>query len=587
MRNFSKKVPARLIPYLLFIIAISFRLPGVIYPPESSGYNVDEFLLSASTLGLLANQTPSALQWPSATVMMPLLAVYTTDFIISKPDALSDFTHKKAYGVFESLSEYMAEFYLDPSRQIHLGRILVLLLGSLSIPFLYWFLYREQGSKILAITAALVLASSPFFAKMRFMVRGDAFATTFWILTLAILIGTFYTGRRKALLGGLFLGLTMAGKFIYIAFIPIGILALVLSRSKEDTGCLWKEVAVFLFAITLPLLIFIPFIWVYPITFAKSFFGLVIAREIGEGSSWIPLLMKALPSFVGWGGLIFCALGMVYSFTALKRTSAILLLLTMAVFIYPIGRASILYARWALPVLPLLCIYCALGIYSFSKITRHSLGMTLSVVLLIVIVSLNTLSIVEYSRRLSVRTNAMEAIDWLHANVKADSSMALPPKIAPQFVPDEASLKRALKEMEDSKRFFNRLPGLVAKAGLNKSDEASGFDTPITFHILGEDERRHIFGVKLKIWYLKRNKGKYRQYDIWVHGEGNDPYYFELKRETEMVSRFQRMEIEYLVNKRQMPDLKPYLIKSFTSLPGQKYFVYRKTQMPGETGVIY
>ncbi len=112
MNNLQKHKLIKFTPFLLYIFALSIRLPGASFPPEKAYYNViDERLLVNSTVALFGGQIPSNLAWPSGTLMAPLVSVYSMDFVISHPAIRSAIIHKDVHLALDELSRYIAESF--------------------------------------------------------------------------------------------------------------------------------------------------------------------------------------------------------------------------------------------------------------------------------------------------------------------------------------------------------------------------------------------------------------------------------------------------------------------------------------------
>jgi hypothetical protein len=581
MNNLQKHNLIKVAPFLLYIFALSIRLPGAVFPPEKAYYNViDERYLANSTVALFGGQIPFTLAWPSGTLMAPLMALYSLDFLISHPAIWSAIIHKDVPVVLDELSQYIARFFMDPTRQLIAGRILVTIIASLASPILFWFLSDRAGT-LGAIAGGLMIASSPFFVQQSHQLMSDAPATTFWLISLVSLMSSKKPQKDKAIASGLFLGLSVASKFIYAAFVPVALFALCIARPKTSEDIQnpwWMDAVLFLIWLFIPLLIFVPFIWTAPLTMAKSFLGSLALRQSGAGNSWWMLLSVVLPSLVNWGGMVLSIIGIFYSFFALERASAILLVAALIVFLLPVGQASLIYSRYALPLLPLLCIYAGLGVLGLSRIPQRAIRLTVISLSLAGIISWNIIDSLIDFRSDHIKTNISACTAWVNEHVDTGAKLAVPAKIGHLFVPDEVSLKRTLEYLQDPHRVQDRVSALLISAEV--TEDKQDLDSPLVFSAFGDDERQKIFAIQTMVWYLKRGLETRKHYDLWVYRDKLNYLTPEIRGFEEIVSRFSEGEIEVIVSDRNIPYLDDYIVESFNSYHGARFIVYRMNEKP-------
>lgn len=561
---------------LIFFASFLLRLPGALFSPTTSFYDWLEMFPVFSTLSLFAGQTPHGITlWSSGIICLPLILIYTLGFFVIKPLAiLSLFQHN--LGTFiKEFSIYIVEAFLNPTWHLIAGRILVAIIASCAPLALFNFFFKKRKI-IAAVFSAVICLSSPFFVEQSYTLLTDTIGLTFFTFSLIIILGHGQLNSKKILEGGILFGLALAGKFLYLAFLPVAFLAIYLSEPRDSVKKilnLCRDTLIFMIGVIVPVFIFIPFIWTNPLSLTKNIFGVLLITASGPSSSWRNLVLNIIPSFINYPGLLFCIVGIFSSFYVLGKKLAILLGLSFILFLIPLGQSNSIYARYALSLIPFLCIYAGIGMDFVLKLRLHHFKKNLITLVIGAVFIGNTISIIKNFTITHSSNNTIDGVNWIKKNIKSGSTIAIPECLVFYFVPSVSTLERWIELLNKSQENITlRLDTMCSDAKMQCGNFKK--DNPLIPAVFCTYERKNIFISKMLLWYLKNADRPKINFTLFLYPNADfKSTLIELTRE-EILNLFLEKRIGVLVSVGYLsvPSSSPYIY--FNKHTGQGFFIY-------------
>jgi 4-amino-4-deoxy-L-arabinose transferase-like glycosyltransferase len=278
----------------------------------------------------------------------------------------------------------------DFPAKLSFARAPIVLITSLLIIFIFYFMRILFNAKI-AILSAILVALDPFFLAYSRLIHQDAMLTTFMLLCLLSLMAFLKQPKTKLfIMVGISLGLAILTKLpalfllIFIPFIVFFVSTDAKIRSIRYIFTIFI-IAAFTFCLIWPAM------WVSPVhTLMKMVFdqnsGLEVAvmSPHGSGFFWgvisdgnygplfypVSILMKATPITLLFSLIFLILLGKNIYENGLKGTDKNLIVFCLYVILFITQMALSLKAfpRYILPVFPVIDLMSAVGIYySFEK----------------------------------------------------------------------------------------------------------------------------------------------------------------------------------------------------------------------------
>ena len=562
----------------IFFAALLLRLPGAIFPPREYLYETIEGGVLRTVLTLFAGQLPWGLTlWSVGIVSMPLVLIYALVFAIIKPLAIINLLQYNSGLFIKEFSIYIAEAFLNPTRHLIVGRIFVAIITSFA-PLAIFEFFRKKGKITAAFFSAIAFLSSPFFVKHSYSLMPDAIGLTFFTFSLLTMIGQEHLSSRKILIGGIFLGLAIAGKFPYVAFLPAALIIICLNEpeiSIKTFPNVIRNILIFTAGLVIPIFIFIPFIWTAPLTLAKNILG-ILKTDFSQGNtSWRYLLLGIIPVFINWLELSFCIIGFCLSFVVLDKKTSILLVLSFLLFFIPQGQASLIEPRHALPTMIFLYIFAGIGI-DFTSFLRKNDFKTILIILIIGTVFIfNLAGLIKDFKATHDNTNVIDSINWVKKNTNPGSAIAIPESLHFFFIPNEATLERWIKASSKSQDDIDiELNKLFAKARMKY--DVFNDDNPLIPSVFCALERQKIFIYKILLWYSKNAYRPKINYDLFLYDSKIEYNRGNILKTEEILTLFQENKIDVFVSDEYLSVISPTRILRFNRYPGKTYFVYCK-----------
>jgi len=344
------------------------------------------------------------------------------------------------------------------------GRMIALFLGLSTVYLVYLIGKRAYGNKI-GLLAALMMAIAPIHVMHSKFIAVDVPATFFIALTLvfAFRIPQENHRLRDYALAGLFSGLAAATKYnaCLIMLTPI-VAHLATSRSKVVSRILNPRL------FTIPVCAVVGFLlgtpgvminypkfthdFMYEVQHVRTGHGLVF---VNTGSGWVYHIVHSLLPGLGLPLLLLVACGVLYALK--KRTVGDLVLLSFLVIYYlMIGAAQVRFARYIIPMLPILMVLGARGVIEFISYLRSGSRLVGSarfvVVGLLVLICTYSLGVSVALDKLYAREDTRNrAVAWMRGNIPQGESIGfatIPWFYTPPFEPTIGALAVASERLD-------------------------------------------------------------------------------------------------------------------------------------------
>ena len=564
MINFFRK---NLVAVVLILIAILSRLIVAFLPPVNLLYSIDERIMNDSTLLLFTNSTPTCLEWPATTLMIPLFIISFINMLLHT-DFISSIIHFDMIKISDAINTHLY-YYFNNADLIQTGRILIAVTGLASYFFIFRFLKTEK--KEFTCFFAFLYTISAAFIIQSWVLHPDSIAVVFWVLFILYYIFRFDFTSNKSLvtLAALFV-LLAASKFTYVIFLPILLLSFIfLNFKKHGWMVTIKQTVKFLIISGIFLMALFPFLWTDSITFAKSFFGNIFMKSSGKGNSLGLLLTDYLPSLITYPGLILSLIGLGLSFSKIGKGKTVFLVLTFLLFAYPIANASQTYERYALALLPMLLIWSAYGfVYIIEKI-NNPVFLKTCVTIIIILSSLQSAnSVLKEFNSYHEQNNFIACRVWLNQNLIPDEKVALPVTYEGYFYENKNCLGRIIQRNSDSLLIAAKLQTQIRPEYKNKPLNVRA----VILEDLFLDEKKYL-DQKFRVKYDFVSSHS-------VDGKAFDIYYYTEKNFTSLhcfkyAEAMNDSAVNYfLTENKQEPNLQ--LVKKFDDFKDIPYYLYSK-----------
>lgn len=407
----------------IVILAAGLRIWGIGWglPTEQRffSYHPDEttILFSAMRINLFAGELdPGFYNYGSLYIfMVSIAAVFGAVF------GLINLT---SGDLFANIGE-VAKLYLS-------GRLIALVLGILTVYLVYLLGKRAYGRRA-GILAALFMAILPIHVMHSKFLAVDVPATFFVTLALLFAVRIPEGHRlRDYLLSGLFAGLAAGTKYNAGLVILSPIVAHLVSHkarpilrlvSPKMWAILVMGAAGFLIGTPGAILNYPQFSrdFAYEVLHARTGHGLIFAQT---GNGFVYHVMHSLWPGMGLPLLILGGIGILYALY--RRTPADSALMILAVvYLVVIGLAQVRFARYTIPLLPVMAVLGARPIADLLNV-RHWAARSLAAMVVIPVIAYTLFYSLALDRMMASTDTRDLAADWIRSNVPMGSSIGLP-----------------------------------------------------------------------------------------------------------------------------------------------------------------
>jgi 4-amino-4-deoxy-L-arabinose transferase-like glycosyltransferase len=347
----------------------------------------------------------------------PTLVIYMHAMV-----ALVRFMVGASRGEWGSLAEFrIADVYLA-------GRFVSACIGTATV----WLTYRigrEVASERVGLLAAAQFAVLPMHARESHFILTDVPATA--LTTLTVYLATRIETIRYWLAGA---AAGLAGAAKYNGGVAIVAVLVALAKLREPVSERLRKIVVSTLVAAVAFLVATPYVILDLPTFLNSFAAqmarLAQVRATAE-PVWLTYLKHFALSSVLWLPLAGAGLVIVV-FRRATRNRWLPVLVFGAAYFYVLATHPLIFARYALPLTPVICLLAAAGIEGIARplpavpgVPRramHALAVFLLITPLLITFSRSTL---EWNRQASRRDTRQMAADWIRATLPARTRVAV------------------------------------------------------------------------------------------------------------------------------------------------------------------
>lgn len=438
-----------LLAFLVRVTGIGFGLPHL--------YHQDEPIIVNHALSIGAGG------WNTHFFVIPPFTI-TLFFIVQG----IYFVLGKAMGTFQTSSDFALMFMRDPSSVYWLGRfVLGVCFGTATVWALWVGSKRFFGERI-AFWAALLLAIMPMHVQHSHYIYADiplTLAVTMSYFMLMLLLEAPVPSHYVRF--GALMGWAASIKYTGLYFAPLVLLVHIIGQPKD-----WyrpgKLINVALSGISCLIVFFI----FAPFSFLdwKNFWGQISHQ--GGAESFVGFAHHAVYSITGGSGLLFVSLAVLGIFVLAKFAGHKAWITAGFLLVYYFINAvfSQNFARYMLPIMPILALLAAMAIEGFRPILEKKRPL---MVFLIAALCAEFLLPTLYSNMLFLRNDTRtECLRWFHDNVQTGSKVVVDNRFfGPPLQLSESQIKEKYAQLGAAKKDAvrkKRLDLMLESAKVNK-----------------------------------------------------------------------------------------------------------------------
>lgn len=347
-----------------------------------------------------------------------------------------------ALGWFASLKDIGQEFWSEPANFYLLGRWSSAFFGVGSVALLC-ALARELAGRGVGLLAALLLALAPQHIEYSAVIRTDI-QQSFFLLGVGWFSLRMAQGgsRRDAIWAGALLGLAIATKYPSV----LGAVMLVaggLAGARQQclpwhtaaSPLVWAALATVLACFAATPFLFLDFSQVLADVFQEARPVHLSATSKGFASAAWYYMSSQVGGMLGPAGIVLALLGSAWLVYARPAAAAVLIGF-FACYLVFISAMHLVWARWAIPLLPLACLAAALGAGLVWELVQRlwpgRLGVALVLAGLTALLGINAVHAYQIRAELLAPAPATLARDWSMQHLPKGARI-LVERYTPQF----------------------------------------------------------------------------------------------------------------------------------------------------------
>lgn len=339
----------------LRLINLGFGLPNL--------YDPDEPIFMITALKLLKDGTlnPGWFGHPGSTTIYLLAIIDVVTVVVGL-----------ATGRFANVHQFAAAAYADPALLFIPSRLAMAVIAVGCV----WLTYRVGRilfGEATGLVAAALLAVNPLHIAWSQVVRTDIHASLFMLASLLFATRIAKVGRpRDYLFAGLYIGVAMATKWpSATGFVAvIGACAFRIAEDRRDAPRQLRFLGLAAVAVIVGLFLASPFIFLDWHTVLSNLGGEVKTGHLGH-SSLGPIanldyyVIGQIGGSMGLVGLALTAFGLGLMTVHHRLAAWILVPLSLATLALICSQA-VIWSRWVLPLLPMICLFAALAVTTLA-----------------------------------------------------------------------------------------------------------------------------------------------------------------------------------------------------------------------------
>jgi 4-amino-4-deoxy-L-arabinose transferase-like glycosyltransferase len=358
-------------------------------------------------------------------------------------------------GQFSNVSEFEQLYFFDPSSFFLYGRLLTAFMGTASIAVVY-FIGRELQNPRTGLLAAFFVAFSFLHVRDSHFLTVDVPALFYGLLSILFALRFFRIRSWRGLVtGGIFLGLAVSTKYNLGLFAPVVVWSLFASTPAEKRFkyvLLLSGVVVAAFLCASPYIVLDFATFWRDLSFERTHFAHGHGLDLGWG--WLYHARFSLPLGLGWPLFILSIVGLVD--WAWRGTHTGRALLVGFLCYYGVsGSGKLVFMRYALPLIPLLCLAAAALL---EQLGRRFLPRGTVWAVAVIVVASTAYASWQHSGLLAQTDTRVLAAKWIEEHVETGASVAICGVSDYDFI----RLRRTSRQMKDELR-QQRAAGLSAR----------------------------------------------------------------------------------------------------------------------------
>ena len=273
-----------------------------------------------------------------------------------------------AIGHWSGTNGFVAAVFGDPATIVLPMRLLMTAFGVASV-WMTWRIGRRVGGPTVGTAAALLLAVNALHVELSQVIRTDMLATLLmsWAMVRALAISE--SGRpRDHIVAGIAAGLACATKWPAMLVLVAPVAAGLAHVRAEPRA--WRLVPVAPLVAALTLLAVSPYLLLDWPTVVRDLGG--EARAVHPGATGFGLagnllwyVRQPIADTFGIAGTVLLGIGIAAG--TRRRSAALVLLPTLTLIWVALSAQSLVWARWIVPLLPLVAVLIAIGIESLLR----------------------------------------------------------------------------------------------------------------------------------------------------------------------------------------------------------------------------
>lgn len=393
-----------LVGLFLRLWGIGFGLPNIYCRP-------DETTLVHRALSIASGDfNPHFFNYPSFQFYL-LALVYGIYFVVGYMT-----------GLFSSIADFTRLYFYDPSSFFLFGRLLTVLMGTSSIAVVYAIGRQIHGART-GLLAAFFVAVSFLHVRESHFLTVDVAALFFALLAVLCALRFAHIQSQNLLVAAvIFLGLAASTKYNLGLFAPIVVWILL---AKVRTGARYKSMLLlggvglisFLCASPYIALDFTTF-W-RDLSFERSHFAVGHGVDLGIG--WIYHARFSLPLALGWPLFILSLIGLAgWAWRGGDMGRA--LLVGFLCYYGIAGSGKLVFMRYVLPLIPLLCLAAAALLEQFARRFLPR-GMVWLVAFIVAVPTVHASW--QHSRLLAQADTRVLAAKWVEQHIESGAQVAV------------------------------------------------------------------------------------------------------------------------------------------------------------------
>jgi hypothetical protein len=402
-RNFKFSIDRSLL--LILVVAFVLRFVGIWYGLPAM-YNSDEPSIVGYALSFGAKKSlePTFMEYPTFYFYF-LFVVYGIYFLVGN-----------AIGIYNSILDFGASYFLNPTGLFLVGRFVSAILGTLTVLMVFQIGQRFFSRKI-GFFSALIIALSFTHVSRSHWVLLEAGVGFLSALALYLILRYYENpSTKRNFFAGLISGLAISTKYnVGFIFVPLFLASIYIC--KKDVKKLFVNLGLSGASLVFGFLLGSPY-WLF--SFASFFnysikytFSHVTYGVVGHITS-IPFLWPFWELVVkDWTVGFLLLAGFIYVLFIRERKQILLFSFALPTLLY-IGSWASADIHYAVPIYPALAILAAVFL---NDIIQHLPNRALKITVAFLLLITPIIKIVHYDIRLTQKDTRAFAEEWIESNI--------------------------------------------------------------------------------------------------------------------------------------------------------------------------